>query len=596
MTEKLYIAGASGFWGDSDAATAQLVHAPELDYIVYDYLSEITLALLARARAADPEKGFIPDFERAVAPHLASLKARGIKLLANAGGLNPIACARSLEARAAEAGVALKVAAITGDDVLDRLTHPVRDMFSNAPLPDKLLSANAYLGIAGIVAALETGADIVVTGRCADSALTLAPLVHRFGWGLEDWDKLAQGSLAGHLIECGCQGAGGLFTDWDQVPGWDNMGFPIAACAPDGSFEITKLSGTGGLISPLSVGEQMLYEIGDPADYRLPDVICDFRTVQLEQAGPDRVRVSGALGRPAPPDYKVSVTWQDGWRLTSTMMLGGREAVGKARRAGQAILDRAARLGAEKGFAPFTRTSIEVLGAEDSYGPHARMAGNREVVLKIAAAADDRAILSLLSQEVFPSATAMSPGITGVTGGRPKPSPVIRGSGVLIPRKEVDVSLHVDGKSQAIAVPDIAGETSVPARLPADTSSPAVSADLAVQGKRLIDYAVARSGDKGDLVNIGVIARDEAAWPFLKGALTESVVAGWLAHLGASRVERFELPGSRSLNFVLHGALNGGGMANLRFDAQGKAVAQMLLDMPLEPVVGADYLTRDQYG
>ena len=585
MTLPIYIAGASGFWGDSDAATAQLVKAPQLDYIVYDYLSEITLALLARARAADPEKGYIPDFERSILPHLADLKERGVRLLANAGGLNPAACARSLQEKASAAGVSLNIVAVSGDDVMDKLPPPQRDMFSGAPVPDRLMSANAYLGASGIVAALEAGADIVVTGRCADSALTLAPLIHRFGWQMDDWDRLAQGSLAGHLVECGCQGAGGLFTDWRSVSGWDDMGFPIAVCAPDGSFEITKMVGTGGLITPLSVGEQMLYEIGDPADYRLPDVICDFRDVRLECSGPDRVKVAGAKGRRAPTHYKVSVTWQAGWRVTATIMIGGMEAVAKARRVGESILKRAARLGKEQGLAPFTQTSVEVLGAEDSYGPHARMKETREVVLKIAATADDKAILSLLSKEVFPSATAMAPGITGAAAGRPKPAPIIQGGGVLIPREDVVVAIHHGGQIHAVNVPEIAATDD--AALPASTEPVSSNGGMMTYPEcaRLIDLAVARSGDKGDLINIGVLARDDAAWTVLRQKLTTTIVADWLSHLGASQVKRYELPGSRSLNFVLYDVLNGGGMSNLRMDAQGKAVAQMLLDLPLAQIM-----------
>jgi hypothetical protein len=529
VTDPIYIAGASGFWGDSDAATAQLVKAPQLDYIVYDYLSEITLALLARARAADPEKGYIPDFERAILPHLAELKDQGIRLLANAGGLNPAACARSLQEKAAAAGVSLNIVAVSGDDVMEKLTPPLTDMFSSAPIPERLMSANAYLGVSGIVAALEAGADIVVTGRCADSALTLAPLIHRFGWKMDDWDRLAQGSLAGHLID-------------------------------------------------------------DPADYRLPDVICDFRNVQLEQTGPNRVSVTGAKGYPAPTHYKASVTWQAGWRMTATLMIGGAEAVAKARRAGEAILARTSRLGAEQGLAPFTQTSVEVIGAEDSYGRHGRMSGNREVILKIAAASDDKAILALLSKEIFPSATAMSPGITGAAAGRPKPAPVIRGSGVLIARDQVEIMVHHDGKAGAVSVPDVARGTATEMNAPESLSVPKATNGLCTEnfapGGRLIDCAVARSGDKGNLVNIGVMARDEAAWQLLRQKLSASVVADWLEHLGAGQVERFELPGSRSLNFVLHDVLNGGGMANLRMDAQGKAVAQMLLDMPLSELAG----------
>lgn len=580
MTQTIHIAGASGFWGDTDAATEQLLACPQIDYIVYDYLSEITLALLARARSKNPAGGYVPDFERAITPHLTAIKAKGVRLLANAGGLNPVACAQALEAAAAQQGVALRVAAVTGDDLMGALPADTRDMFSGQPLPETILSANAYLGAAGIVAALADGADIVVTGRCADSALTLAPLIHRFGWAFDDWDRLAQGSLAGHLIECGSQGAGGLFTDWREVcDGWSDMGFPIAVCAADGTFEITKPEGSGGQISPLSLTEQMLYEIGDPADYRLPDVICDFRHVAFETTGTDRVRVSGARGRPPPADYKVSVTWQDGWRLTAILMIGGREAAAKARHVGQAILHRTQRLGVRQGLSPLLRTDIETLGAEVSYGPHALTSDTREVVLKIAATADDPAILQLLSREIFPSATAMSPGITGVAGGRASPSPLIRGGAVLAPRTAAPVLVTVEGHSHRVAVMEVRtdGALSQPARI--DAASPSSPPPPHVS---LIDLAVARSGDKGDIINIGVAARSPEAFEILRHHLTADRVAAYLAHLGAERVECFSLPGSLSLNFLLHGALNGGGMANLRFDAQGKAVAQMLLDMPMQ--------------
>lgn len=579
MSTEIRIAGASGFWGDTDAATEQLLACPQLDYIVYDYLSEITLALLARARARNADLGYVPDFQRAITPHLATIKAKGVRLLANAGGLNPVACAQALEAAAEQAGVALRIAAVTGDDVMDRLPPDARDMFSGELLPQALLSANAYLGAAGIVAALADGADIVVTGRCADSTLTLAPLIHRFGWRYDDWDRLAQGSLAGHLIECGSQGAGGLFTDWRQVAdGWADMGFPIAIYRDDGAFEIIKPEGTGGLISPLSLAEQMVYEIGDPADYRLPDVICDFRDVRFETTGDHRVRVTGARGRPAPADYKVSATWQAGWRLTANLMIGGRDAAAKARRVGQAILERVARLGARQGLVPFSRTDVEALGSEASYGPHARAADTREVILKVAAAADDPAILNLLSREIFPTATAMCPGITGVAGGRPSPSPLIRGGAVLIQRSAVTAVVTIEGRSRRIAATVVAAED---ADVPAPDLNHPEPTEAPSPGGTLIDHAVARSGDKGDIINIGVVARTPKAFAMLEQHLTANRVADYLAHLGASRVERFTLPGSHALNFLLHGALNGGGMANLRFDAQGKAVAQMLLDMPV---------------
>ena len=344
----------------------------EIDFLVFDYLAEITMSLLARIRARKSELGYVPDFIEAVAPLLPEIKRRGIRVISNAGGVNPKACAAALQARAQAVGIALNIAVVTGDDLMDQLdtvrARGTREMFTGATLPDKVMSANAYLGAQPIAAALDRGADVVITGRCVDSAVTLGALVHAFGWSWSDHDRLAQGSLAGHLIECSAQVTGGLFTDWRDVPGWDDMGMPIAECSADGSFVITKPAGTGGLISPLSVGEQMLYEIGDPAAYVLPDVVCDFRHVTIEDAGPDRVSVVGAHGRPPTPELKVSATWHDGFRMIGTVTIGGRDAAAKAQRAGEAIIARVRRLLAERKLGDFTETSCEVLGAEATYG------------------------------------------------------------------------------------------------------------------------------------------------------------------------------------------------------------------------------------
>ena len=305
-TAPLRIGCATGFWGDTHDGATQLVRRGRLDFLVFDFLAEITMSLLARAHARSPDAGYAPDFVRIVASLAGELQAQGIRVVSNAGGVNPRACRDALARELRAQNIDLTVAVVEGDDLMPRAdalrASGVREMFSGAQLPPQLASANAYLGAQAIAAALDAGADIVITGRVVDSAVTLGPLVHAFGWSWRDWDKLATGSLAGHVIECGTQCTGGLFTDWERVPGWDDMGFPIAECAPAGdSFVITKPEHTGGLVEPASVAEQIVYEIGDPKAYLLPDVVCDFSGVQLVQDGTDRVRVRGARGRAAPP-------------------------------------------------------------------------------------------------------------------------------------------------------------------------------------------------------------------------------------------------------------------------------------------------------
>ena len=582
--DTLRIGGASGFWGDTEFAAAQLVKHGEIDVLVFDYLAEITMSLLVRARVKDPTLGYASDFVATIKPLMKELKARGIQVIANAGGVNPTACRSALVAAALAEGVDLKVAAVLGDDLMPQVEAlrgvGIKEMFCGAAFPQKVMSANAYLGAIPIAAALSAGADIVVTGRCVDSAVTLAPLIARFGWKHSDLDRLAQGSLAGHLIECGTQATGGNYTDWQSVPGWDDMGFPIAQCRADGSFVITKPPGTGGLVCPSTVGEQMLYEIGDPRAYILPDVVCDFTGVTLTQVGPDRVEVKGARGRPATDRAKVSVTYADGFRATSLFMIGGIDAGAKARRVGAALLARMRRHFAERGWPDFTETSVEAIGAEDTYGPRAH-SGAREVMLKIGVRHALKDALELFSREVAPMALMSAPAITGYTGGRPKVQPVVRLFSCLVPTSQVTAS--IDMGAQRVAAPQLSG-TPFDARTLPEVSGPLPAPDAFARGARsvpLVQLAWGRSGDKGDSANIGIIARRPEFLPFIRAAITEDAVARWFAHLMTGRVQRHDLPGIHALNFVLTEALGGGGIASLRIDPQGKAYAQMLLEHPV---------------
>lgn len=584
MSKTLRIGGGGGFWGDTEHGAVQLVERGNIDVLIMDYLAEITMSLLARARARQPSAGFAPDFVTLMRRLAPTLAAKKIRVVVNAGGVNPLGCRDAVEAVLKEAGINLRVAVVTGDDltpIADELRKEgSREMFSGAPLPAKLWSMNAYLGAFPIAAALAAGADIVITGRCTDSALALAPLIHAFGWANDDYDRLAMGSLVGHILECGTQATGGITTDWQDVPGWDDMGFPIAECSADGTFVLSKPAGTGGLINRQTVAEQVVYEIGDPRRYILPDVVCDFSDVTIEETGPDQVKITGARGTSPTASYKVSATYADGFKATGTMMIGGRDAAAKARKTGEAILARSRRLMTARNLGDFRRTSIEVLGAEDTYGAHARMAASREVILKLAVHHDDKDACEIFAREFLPSATAMAQGITGFAAGRPKVAPLVRLHSLLVDKAKVTPQVAIGDKTFD-AKDAVLASTAQPAGAPG-AATPARLPDGPLADVALIALAYGRSGDKGDSANIGIMARRPEFVAAIDASLTAAAVKQYFAHIVTGDVERFPLPGLHGFNFVLHGALDGGGVASLRHDPQGKAFAQMLLDIPVK--------------
>lgn len=581
----LRIGGACAFWGDSDAGVTQLVNAGNVDVLVFDYLAELTMSLLQKARSKDPKAGYAADFIRAVAPHLPKISERGIKLLANAGGMNPTACADALRSAADAQGITLRIAVVEGDDLMgareEIAAQEVTEMFNGAPLPASLTSMNAYLGALPIAAALDKGADVVITGRCVDSALALGALIHHFGWSSQDYDHLAAGSLVGHILECTTQTTGGLYTDWWRVPGWDNMGFPIAACNADGSFYVEKPPGTGGLILPTVVTEQMLYEVGDPANYLLPDVTCDFSAVRMESAGENRVLVRGARGRPPTDRYKVSATWSDGFRLSSTLTIVGDDAVAKAERMGEALLSRCRKLMSEAGFGDFSETLVEVLGSEKpSYGQQAGGLAAREVVMRFAVRHDDPAALNIVAKEVAPFGVSAAQGTTGFSG-RPKASPVFRLFSFLWPKDRVSVTVSMEGEKWPVSIP-----SGVPVKLAMGEGEhyPEHKAE-ATKGEcitvPLSALALARSGDKGDISNIAIIARQPHFAALIGEQVTPEVVRQYFQHLVRGEVRRFDVPGVDAYNFMLEQALAGGGAGSLRNDPLGKTLGQVLLALPL---------------
>jgi hypothetical protein len=575
---------ASGFYGDSQLAARQLVDKGDIDYLVFDYLAEITMAILAKARSRDDKLGYAVDFVTvAMKDVLADCAAKGIKVVANAGGVNVPACIEALEQLCAEQNLKLKIGGVYGDNLVGRDDLPVDTMTENQTgeaLPAKAASINAYLGARPIADALAAGADVVVTGRVVDSAVMLAPLIHEFGWAEDEYDKLAQGSLCGHVIECGAQCTGGNYTDWYTVPDFSDISYPIAEVSQDGNFVITIPEGTGGLATIGSVGEQVLYEIGDPANYLLPDVVCDFSQVQLQQLAENQVRVSGARGRAPGEKYKVCATWRDGFQIKGCIMIGGPRALDKARTDMEAWIKRVRDYYAANGLADFREVDLEYLGTEHTYGPHASDAARatREVVAKFGLHHDDPAALQFAANEMVYLGTSGVPGFYGLGGGRARPGGLMRVHSALIDKALVPVTVQVGAQRVADKVYQSASsESTAKVRISVVPTEP-VAEPVTVTLEQL---AFARSGDKGNNANIGIIARKPEYLPYIYEQVTAQAVEDYFAHLVKGEVERFELPGFNAFNFFMTEALGGGGSASIRTDAQGKSMAQQLLSLPI---------------
>ncbi|BCW93541.1 MAG: hypothetical protein KatS3mg007_1435 [Thermoanaerobaculum sp.] len=452
MGRVVRIGNGQGFWGDSPDAAYELITRGPVDYVGLDYLAEVTLSIMMRQKLKDPSKGYATDFLTLLRRVLPEIMARNVKIVTNAGGLNPRACREGIFRLAEELNVrGLKVGIVEGDDLLPRLDElfaagvSLVHMETGARLSDvprdRVLSANAYLGAIPVAQALKQGAQIVLAGRITDTALVLGPLVAEFGWGPEDWDLLAAGTVAGHIVECGAQCTGGNFSRWWEVPDLWDVGYPVLECHEDGSFVVTKHPGTGGLVNVATVSEQLLYEMGDPTDYITADCRVDFTSIRLEEVGENRVLVSGIQGKPRTDFYKVSASVQGGFKAAGQLVISGPRAVEKARLCAELVFRRLEKAGVS--FPPEDRV-VELLGTGVCHPGVAPVPQDLpEVVLRIAVKSDDRSKVERFGMELAPLITSGPPGVTGFSGGRPKPQEIVSFWPALVPRELVDPHVRV---------------------------------------------------------------------------------------------------------------------------------------------------------
>ena len=454
MTERIVrVAAGQGFWGDWLEAPVRQVQDGPIDYLMMDYLAEVTMSIMQKQKSRDPKFGYARDFVPLMERILPAIAAKGIKVTSNAGGVNPRACAEAVREVARKLGLSgkVRIALVSGDDILPRLDdllargHDLRDMDTGRPLSDirdRVLSANAYLGMAPIVEALRRGAQVVITGRVTDTGLTLGPLFHEFGWNPDDWDRVAAGTVAGHIIECGAQSSGGnLLRDWRKVKGLANPGFPIVEARADGSFLVTKHPGTGGVVNLASVTEQLVYEMGDPHSYITPDGVADFTSIQLAQAGKDRVRVSGIRGGPRTDKLKVSIAYFYGYKAVGTLVYSWPEAYDKARAADRILRQRLKDLGLE-----FEQILTEFVGVDATHGPLSGPPDPEapEGQLRIGVRGKDKAAVERFTREIAPLVLTGPPSVTGFAGGRPEVQEVVAYWPALIDRTEIEPQVRVE--------------------------------------------------------------------------------------------------------------------------------------------------------
>ena len=586
-TSTLKIGNAGGYWGDDPSALKRQVAGGKLDYITMDFLAEVTMSILQKQKAKDPNLGYAKDFIPMLEGVLPELLKNKTRVITNAGGINPEACAAAIITMGKKLGVNPKVAVVHGDDILGDLgtLKQQGSHFKNMETGDDFSSvenlveaANIYFGAAPVVEALRKWEpDIIVTGRVTDTGITVAPMIYEFAWELNDWDKIAAGIIAGHMLECGCQITGGNFSDWKLVDNYDQMGYPVAEVEPSGEFVLTKHEGTGGFVSEDTVREQLFYEMGNPKAYLTPDVVADFTTIKLTQLGKNRVQVSGIKGYEPTPLYKVSMAYQDGYKCIGSILISGPNAKEKA----QAFAD----IFWKRCEQEFTQKLTELVGHNACHRSLGHDHDPNEIILRLGARSHDFAALRTFAK-MIPSLILSGPPGVAVLGGVPKVQTVVSYWPALMEKSLVSpkIALYEDKLTHEASVGDTQvgqfKESLVDVQVAEKVEN---SLDTVLQTKSdpkgipLYEICLARSGDKGDSANIGVLARSEAAYQFIKEHLTAQVIKDLFQELCEGKVRRYCLDNLLGLNFILDQSLGGGGSCTLRSDAQGKTFSQAIL-------------------
>ena len=582
--KKISIGNAGGYWGDDPQALKRQILGGRLDYISMDFLAEVTMSIMQKQRSNDPTLGYARDFLPMIEPVLKKALEQKTKIITNAGGVNPLACAEALLKLAEKQGLKLKVSVVYGDDVLPDIPGLQKSgaAFANmetgqkfADVCTKIEAANVYFGALPVVEALKDNPDIVITGRVTDTGITLAAMIHEFQWELDDWDKLASGIIAGHIIECGAQATGGNFTDWKKIKSFANMGYPIIEMQEDGVFTVTKHPFTGGLVSVDTVREQLVYEMGNPTAYLTPDVVADFSSAELKAEGENRVRVFNVKGYEPTPFYKVSMAYTDGYKCIGAIAISGPEARAKAECFAQIFWDR---VGID-----FLSTHTEYFGWNACHQSLGLASEGNEIILRLGARDLDEKKLKIFSK-LIPSLILGGPPGVCVLGGAPKVSEVVSYWPALMDKKLVNPSVAMLAS----------GQTKIHRKLTHIVSGQFKSKEAHIQvaekitqdlstclanriGKPLSEICLGRSGDKGDTSNIGILARSDDAYAYIKKNLTAEVVKNLFQEICHGAVTRYEIDNLKALNFLLDNSLGGGGTVTLRADAQGKTYAQALL-------------------